>query len=434
MDIRAFFNKERGITDETLAAFGVGFPEFDVVHLPYTSGTKGRRHDDEGKRHFFFVDGNANGLFLSPGSESSEVAFITEGESDAMRLWQELRVGGSTATVAGLSGINGWRTELAEFFDGFEQVYVVLDNDADYKVQSVTDTTWRSIRRDLGPRAVRITLPSSPVPVKDVCEFFNSYDLSILREIAESVPDVPMFYKSLDLTKPAPPTDWLVKGFLAQGDTVIAAGEPTVGKSWLTLDLAVAVATGRASYLGKEVMRQGRVLYIDEENPEDVVLQRLERLGMDKEDTSNIRFLHHQGVRFDKNQDRIIDEAVAYMPTLTIVDSLSRVHGGDENSAAHIVSLFNDGFSRLVRETGSTLLILHHVNKSDGSSAFGRLRGSSDLSGVIDQGYDIAKNGQHVHIKSFKSRRLVVGSLIVAEIVDTPDGGAEIQTRQRSVF
>jgi hypothetical protein len=434
MDIRAFFNNERGINDDTLAAFGVEFPELDVAHLPYTSGIKGRRHDDDGKRHFFFVEGNASGLFLSPDGEGADVCFLCEGESDGMRLWQELQGAGSTAMVAALSGINGWKAELAEFFDRFDTVYVVLDNDADYKVQSIVDQTWRSIRHDLGRRTVRMVLPSSPVPVKDVCEFFDAYDLSILREIAESVPDTPLFYKSLDLTKPAPPTDWLVKGFLAQGDTVIAAGEPTVGKSWLTLDLAVAVACGRASYLGKDVMRQGRVLYIDEENPEDIVLQRLERLGMDKENTGNIRFLHHQGVRFDKNPERIIDEAIAFSPTLTIVDSLSRVHAGDENSAAHVVALFNDGFGPLVRETGSTLLILHHVNKSDGSSAFGRLRGSSDLSGVIDQGYDIHKSGQHMHIKSFKSRRLVVGSLIVAEIVDTPDGGAEIQTRQRTVF
>ena len=116
------------------------------------------------------------------------------------------------------------------------------------------------------------------------------------------------------------------------------------------------------------------------------------------------------------------------------MDSLSRVHTGDENSAAHIVALFNDCFTPLAVETGATLVILHHVNKSDASSAFGRLRGSSDLTGVIDQGYDVSKAGQHLHIKSFKSRRLAVGAMIAAEIVDTPDGNVQLQTRQRTVF
>jgi len=429
IDMRAFFNDERGIDDETLDAFGIEFPERDVAHLPYTSGVKGRRHDPDGKRHFFFAEGNASGLFLSPAGTSSDVAFLVEGETDAMRLWQET---GGEFSVGGLSGINGWKEELAEFYEGFETVYVILDNDVDYKVNSIVDQTWRAIRKDLGKKAVRIVLPDSPVAVKDICEFFSTYDLDVLREIAESVPEQTLHYKSLDLNKPAPPTDWLVKGWLAQGDRVIIAGEPSVGKSWLTMDLATAVATGRASFLGKEVMKHGRVLYIDEENPEDVVRQRFERLGLAGSD--NIRFLHHQAVRLDKHPERIIDEAIAYAPTLIVVDSLSRVHTGDENSAAHIVQLFNDGFTPLTVETGATLVILHHVNKSDGTSSFGRLRGSSDLAGVIDQGYDAEKKGQHIHIKSFKSRRLAVGALLVAEIVDTPDGNVQLQTRQRTVF
>lgn len=433
MDIRAFFNNERGINDETLAAFGVEFPELDVAHLPYTSGIKGRRHDDEGKRHFFFVEGNAAGLYLSPSGNDSGIAFLTEGESDAMRLWQELQADGVDARVAALSGINGWRTELADAFDGIETVYVVLDNEPDYKVASIVDQTWRAIRRDLGGRAVRLLLPESPVPVKDVCEFFDNYDLSILRSIAAETADVPLYYKSLDLTKPAPPTDWLVRNFLAQGDRSVWGGEPEVGKSWLLMDLAVAVATGRGQFLGKEVMHSGRVLYIDEENPEDVARQRLERLGLPKDNT-NIRFLHQQGVRLDKHPERIIDEAVAWAPVLIAVDSLSRVHTGDENSAAHIVQLFNDGFNPMAHETGASLVILHHVNKSDSTSAFGRLRGSSDIVGVIDQGYDIAKSGQHIHIKSFKSRRLAAGAMTAAQIVDTPDGGAELQVRTRTVF
>ena len=433
-DIRRFFNVERGITDETLAAFGVEFPESDSVHLPYTSGVKGRRHDGEGKRHFWFVEGNAHGLFLSPDVPGAEVAFLVEGESDAMRLFQELRDAGSSAVVAGLSGINAWSAELADIFDGFGTVYVVLDNDADYKVASIVDNAWRSIRRDLGPRAVRLVLPSSPVPVKDICEFFDAYDLSVLREISDSTEDTPLYFSALDLTKEPPPTDWVVQDLIAANDVNLWVGEPEVGKSWLLMDLACAVADEREKFLGRTVNRHGRVLYIDEENPEDVVRQRLARLGLDLDASKNLRYLHHQGVRLDKHPERLIDEAVAFQPTLVLIDSLTRVHTGDENNAGFIAQLFNDGVNPLVRETGAALVMLHHVNKSDSNSAFGRVRGSSDITGTIDAGYDFKKSGQHIHIQSFKTRRAKSGGMIVAEIVDTPDGNVQIQTRTRTVF
>jgi hypothetical protein len=432
-DIRRFFNVERGITDATLDAFGVSFPEPDVVHLPYTSGIKGRRHDPDGKRHFFFAEGNAAGLFLSPNMDG-DVAFIVEGESDCMRLWQELAADGAGCCVAGLSGINGWKADLSEVFDGFSTVYVILDNDADYKVSSIVDRAWIDIRRSLGPRAVRLVLPDSPVPVKDVCEFFDVYDLSVLREISDAVEDTPLYFNSLDLTKPAPETDWIVQNMVAAHDVNLWVGEPEVGKSWIMMDLAVAVLTGREHFLGRQVHHHGRVLYIDEENPEDVVRQRLERLGLTKEASKGLRYLHHQGVRLDDRPERLIDEAVAFQPELILIDSMTRVHTGDENSAGFIAQLFNDGVNPLVRETGASLVMLHHVNKSDSSSAFGRVRGSSDITGTIDAGYDFKKSGQHIHIASFKTRRAKSGGLIVAEIVDTPDGSVEIQTRQRTVF
>jgi hypothetical protein len=428
-NMRSFFNDERGITDGTLDAFDVQL-EGNTAQLPYTSGIKGRKHAADGTRSFWFIEGDAQGLFLSPPAPGADMAFLVEGESDAMRLWQEL---GGEFPVAAISGTNGWNESLAECFADYDTVWVILDNDTDYKVVSIVDETWRQIREDLGGKAERVQLTGLPIPVKDICEFFDSYDLAMLRQIAAS-PRGSSSFRSLDLSKPAPETDWLVQNLIAKHDVTMFIGEPQVGKSWLTMALAVAVANNGDSYLGRAVNHHGRVLYIDEENPEDVVRQRLKKLGLSNGAHDNLRYIHQQSVRLDRHPERLIDEAADYSPDLILLDSLTRLHSGDENNAGFIAGLFNDGINPLVRETGAALVILHHVNKSDGTSAFGRARGSSDIVGSIDAGFDVSKVGHHLHIKPFKSRRVATQGMMAAELLDNPQGGVDLVARNKTVF
>ena len=57
-----------------------------------------------------------------------------------------------------------------------------------------------------------------------------------------------------------PPPRWAVPGFLAEGVNLLA-GPPKVGKSWLSLGLALSVAAG-ADALGSIPVEAGPVLYL----------------------------------------------------------------------------------------------------------------------------------------------------------------------------
>lgn len=438
VDIRRFMNEERGISDETLEAFGVVFEGDDTLHLPYTSGIKGRRLDSEGKRHFFFVEGNASGLFLSPSFGQSEISFLVEGETDAMRLWQELRRGGSDADVAGIGGINNWRPELAEYFSPATRVWTVLDNDADYNVRAVVDKSWSDIRTDLGMRAMRVRLPDKPMVIKDLCEFFEmGFEIDDLRKLCERAQSGDLHYDALDLLAGPEETDWLVEGILARGDVALVVGEPGVGKSWLSMDLANKIAGHGGKWLGHNVLKNGgKVLYVDEENPRDVVRHRLRLLGFDASTASNIRYLHQQGIRLDRRPEQLLDEAIAFQPDLIVLDSLTRLHTQEENNAGAMASLFNDGINPLARQTNSGLLLLHHANKSDSSSSFIRTRGSSDISASVDTGLDVrhSETSGRLTITHFKSRRSEAGKFVQAAIARSPSGGVEIQTKTGFVF
>ena len=60
------------------------------------------------------------------------------------------------------------------------------------------------------------------------------------------------------------PIKWVVPGYISEGFLVLA-GRQKLGKTWLAIDMALAVATGGVA-IGSIMCEQGDVLYIDMEN------------------------------------------------------------------------------------------------------------------------------------------------------------------------
>lgn len=430
MNAWEFLIQERKIRPETLEAFAVENRDGDAW-FPWGSGYKVRYHKDDERK--FRAEGAAR-MEMFGSHLLGDTAFIVEGESDAMRLWQELHDDSPDRehSVVGIGGVNGWFSDFSERFRNKTQVYVVLDNESDYQVEKRVEACWLQIRSDLGPKAHRIRLPND---VKDLCEFFDKYDLEVLRMLAERKDGV-YHYKALDLTQPPTPPDWLIDEIVCKGDVTLCIGEPGVRKSWLAMALSVAIANGSTGFLGRNLdTTTGRVLYVDEENPEPLVPWRMSLLGLHKAAAKNIRYLHRQGVRLDRNPELLLDECFTFEPDLIILDSLTRLHTKDENNAGEVARLFNDAIVPLSRETGATTLILHHVNKGESTNSFTRARGSGDLSASIDTGLDIrSMGGNVVSITQYKSRHVSAGSWIKAELVNHPDGRVSFDERSPGVF
>jgi len=415
-----WFETERGITGETLEAFNATSTSEEWITFPYDNGERYRKMS-EGKREFRFSQGARVSLFHPPSMPKESWAILCEGESDTMRLWQE-----GYKSVYGLPGFNTFRDEMLQPLAKYDRVFVILDNDNNYNVRSTVDAAWGRMRGMLGSKARRVTLPDD---VKDVCEFFEAYSDDTFKNIMRESVNGSYHYKPLDLSVPPPEYNWLVKGLICQGDTTLIVGEPNVGKSWISLSLAVAMADEQNVWLGHEMNNHGKVLYVDEENPHDVVYHRLHQLGATHFD--NIRYLHRQGVRLDRNFDRLLDEAIAYEPNMIVLDSLTRFHTKDENNAGEMAALFNDSINVLCRETGAAIIILHHTNKSESTSSYVRTRGSSDIGAAIDCGIEARKTGANsFNLVHFKSRRTQAGGLTRVEICDTIDGRVELLTNE----
>ena len=411
-----WFKYNKGITAETLGTFGVhSDDDYEWVVFPYPNGNK-KRYIGPGKRMFASEKGVRLGMFSGP-VDPTKYCFIVEGETDTMRLWQE-----GFHSVYGIPGAYSLKQEDADLLNSYETVYVILDNDADYNTSAKIEQAWGAIRAMLGTKAKRIVLPDD---VKDVVEFFESYTketfISMVNESAAGT----FNYNALDLTLAPPQYEWIVDGMIAKGDTTLLVGEPNVGKSWITLSLAVAMANGDDKWINWDLNNHGKVLYVDEENPHDVVYHRLKQLGA--KDFDNLRYLHRQGVRLDRRFDRFLDDAIAYQPALIVLDSLTRLHTQDENNAGAMAALFNDSINVLTKETGAAIIVLHHTNKGESNSSYVRTRGSSDIGAAVDCGLEARSEAPgRFRLVHFKSRRKQAGGVTHLEIRDEPDGSIKL--------
>lgn len=433
-DVAAWFFQERGISVETLRSFGVGVREDSrclFVTLPYANGVKERPDPrispeslkEMGLRRFYFDKGTTPALF-NHKDVSRDTVFLVEGETDTMRLWQELlqeaELGNADPLklpgVVGLSGIDTWRPELAAALENAKKVFVILDNDEDYMVKAQVDGAWKKIRADLGSKARRLRLPDG---VKDVCEFFDMHDMETLRLLASTGPGASR-YRPLDFNVSPPPPNWLFDPLIAKGDVTLVTGPPGVGKSWLTMGATVAVIEEQDEFLGADVCAKGRVLYVDQENPHDVIFRRLKALGLSDGGMWNLRYLWNCGIRLDRDPDKFIDEALDFEPTLIVLDSLTRLHTLEENNAGEMATLFNNGIQPLARETGAAVLLIHHDNKQ------GNPRGSVDILASVDAAYQALPAGETnpgtFVLRQAKSRRRLGGDSLVIRVRDTEDG------------
>jgi DNA-binding HxlR family transcriptional regulator len=207
------------------------------------------------------------------------------------------------------------------------------------------------------------------------------------------------------LTLPVPQSSWLVDSLLPQGGVMGLAGEPGTAKTWLVLDLAQAVATGRP-FLDRFATQQGPVLLIDEENGESRLQRRLARLTNHKPDDCPVYIASMSGVNLSQDLwiDSLHNKLAEIRPVLVFFDSLVRVHRGEENSAQDIARLFAV-LTSLRHEFGCAIVFTHHLRKMGFIRDMGqRVRGSSDILAYVDSMLGISKVEATYTLSQLKNR------------------------------
>ena len=141
-----------------------------------------------------------------------------------------------------------------------------------------------------------------------------------------------------------PERRWLIDGLWADQAVGIVGGEPKCCKSFLALDMAVAVASGVPCLRHFPTARSGRVLLFAAEDALHVVRARLEGIcaaaGVRLADL-DIQVITAPTVRLDygSDQQRLAETVSSLRPALLVLDPFVRLHRIDENASADVAPL-----------------------------------------------------------------------------------------------
>jgi hypothetical protein len=191
---------------------------------------------------------------------------------------------------------------------------------------------------------------------------------------------------------------WLVSELWAEQAVGIVGGEPKCCKSFLALDLAVAVASGRPCLRRFAVPNPGRVLLYAAEDALHVVRQRLDGIcaaGGCRLTDLDVQVITAPILRLDLPADRAALERTlaGLQPRLLILDPFVRLHRIDENASGEVAPLLAY-LRELQRRYAASVLLVHHARKSAGAIRAGQaLRGSSEFHAWGDSNLYLRRTG-----------------------------------------
>jgi len=373
---------------------------------------------------------------LLDAKTAGRIIYLAEGEK-AVDALMSLGVVATTAH----SGAGHWPEAITEYFAG-ANVVILPDNDlsgwsyarkaaeailptakavkvVDLGLQEQGDDAFEFIEAGGGRAELAALVKAAPkiTSVDDVTiperlqaitasstktdEIYTHQDSHVQKQadIAhEFAPDPP---KEADKPKPAKtiriehwdsiedePVEWLIQGVLVAGSFSALFGPPGSFKSFMALDMAEAIATGR-SWMGREVSKPGAVLMLCGEGFGGVGARiKAIKIHHQTESGAPIYVVRHQlNLRSSAEDFNALMMAVVQLVEetgvefrLAIVDTLARAFGGgNENDSGEMMG-FVVSMGKIQEFLNCALMVLHHSGKNVQLG----MRGSSSLLGAVD--------------------------------------------------
>ena len=190
--------------------------------------------------------------------------------------------------------------------------------------------------------------------------------------------------------RPAP----LIEGVLRRGHKLLLSGSSKAGKSFLLMELCVAIAEG-TPWLGFQVQK-GRVLYVNLEiDPASAIHRFLaiyKALGLEPRHMADVELwnLRGQSLPMDQLTWPLIRRVKENRFDAVVIDPIYKVLTGDENSAGDMAAFCNR-LDRVCAKTGCSVIYCHHHSKGAqaGKKTIDRASGSGVFARDADALLDI---------------------------------------------
>ncbi|MGA2497277.1 MAG: AAA family ATPase [Tepidisphaeraceae bacterium] len=374
-----------GVPGNTLQRLGAGwslrhkaytFPVFDakghVIGVQYRK-LSGKKWCAEGSKH---------GLFIPSDLPKAATLFITEGVSDCAAV---LNLGlSAVGRFCCSSGVELLCTLVKLRRPG--EVVIVADNDAPGQrgalaLSDALATLAPSVKVIAPPKAhkdVRVWV-NGGATVKDILQMVSS---------AKPVEQAGPVLVSLADVKPEP-VRWLWSGWIPLGKFTIIAGDPGLGKSFLTLDLAARVSRGDGwpDEPTEKSPPGGVVLLSAEDDVADTIRPRLDSAGaavnrvnclsaIKRRDGTGGAFVESP---FSLERDLpALEQAISRTRDcrLVVIDPITAYMGKTDSHVNAEVRGLLAPLSKLAAKYGVAIVGVSHLNKNTAGRAMYRTMGS----------------------------------------------------------
>ena len=199
--------------------------------------------------------------------------------------------------------------------------------------------------------------------------WFGSWDEWQDWVVAEmtKLPDIETFGSVGELPPLAPS---IIDGILRRKQKMLVVGPSKAGKSFLMIELAIAVAEGW-DWFGHRCTR-GRALIINFEIQRESMLHRIRDVWDEMRKSHDVGDLHEENLDvwnlrghsapLDRLTPSLVRQAANGRYDIIIIDPIYKVLTGDENSASDMAKFCNE-FDIIAEQLGCTVVYCHHHAK-----------------------------------------------------------------------
>ena len=318
-------------------------------------------------------------------AKAGEEVYIVEGEkcvAAAERL-------GLTATTAP-AGVNGWRDYYTKWLTGCRRVTIICDNDEPgmrYAAAVAASLRGAGIK----VRTMKVAVADAKADLYDHVLAGKGIEDLVPIKLNQFRPEGMLANGLMDAV--FPPVEWVIKDLMPIGFTVLG-GAPKVGKSFITLDAAMNVATG-GEFLHTQRCIKGSVLYLSMDNDAQWRLQlRLRHLQMQYGvSVHDIDIEFHTDFPTGDAAIKAIEEWCAdqreegKQPLMVVADTLAKIEPNFDGSSNR--NTMNGGYgqstanlskwSELALGQRIGVLATHHIRKGGDEDWMNRFIGSQGI-------------------------------------------------------
>jgi hypothetical protein len=173
---------------------------------------------------------------------------------------------------------------------------------------------------------------------------------------------------------------WLWPARVARGKITVLAGDPGLGKSFVTLDVAARITTGRPWPDGGAVEPGDVVLLSAEDGPADTIRPRIDALGGDPARVYLVRAIRdadgERPVSLDRDLAAVEQTIATVRPALVVIDPLTAYLGTTDSYRDADVRRLLAPLALLADTYDVAVLLVMHLTKNSQTRALYRTGGS----------------------------------------------------------